>query len=136
MAALSFSRNNDGDIITADPRGRGNGDLDMTCHRMMAILEAIQEETAEDVNLMGVRTFLAAALENGGTVTEIARRLNQSRSTTSRHLLDFGPQTRIREPGYQLLEGEGDPMDRRIRCYRLTAKGKDLLARLGSYLAK
>ncbi|MFC3214603.1 helix-turn-helix domain-containing protein [Novosphingobium panipatense] len=71
-----------------------------------------------------VEAFLKVAQNEGVTLTELADKLGTNVSTASRQLLDLGERNRKREPGYQLVTREPDPMNLRTNRYSLTPKGR------------
>ena len=77
-----------------------------------------------------VQAFLAVALHEGMTLTDIAEKLDTNMSTASRQLLDLGERNRKLEPGYQLVDRNVDAMNLRINRYTLTPKGKLLAKQL------
>ena len=77
-----------------------------------------------------VQAFLAVALTEGHTLTEIAEVLGTNISTASRQLLDLGERNRRMEPGYQLVESRADPMNLRTNRYTLSPKGRMLAKEL------
>lgn len=81
-----------------------------------------------------VQTFLAVALQEGQSTTELADRLNTNVSTASRHLLDLADRNRKMEEGYKLIHREQDPMNLRVNRYTLTPKGRLLASQLADIL--
>jgi len=80
--------------------------------------------------LQYVTAFLLVALKEGQTVAELAGRAGISASVMARHLAHLGQKNRYREDGYDLVESELDPMDRRTKRQRLSAKGQRLVGQL------
>jgi DNA-binding MarR family transcriptional regulator len=80
--------------------------------------------------LQYITAFLLVALKEGQTVTELADRAGISPSLMTRHLADLGQMNRYHKDGYDLVESELDPMDRRTKRQRLTAKGQRLVGHL------
>jgi DNA-binding MarR family transcriptional regulator len=81
-----------------------------------------------------IQAFLAVALHEGQTLTEIADSLGANLSTASRQLLDLGDRNRKREPGYGLVEVVADPMNLRINRYSLTPKGKLIIREINQII--
>lgn len=77
-----------------------------------------------------LQTFMAVAMNEGKSLTEIAEVVSANLSTASRHLLELGDRNRRMEPGYGLVARNPDPMNLRQNAYSLTAKGKLLLANI------
>lgn len=75
-----------------------------------------------------VQAFLLVAEKEGLSVNEYAKKANLPPTTMSRHLLDMGERTRNYEAGAGLIEGADNLMNLREKQYRLTPKGRALLA--------
>jgi DNA-binding MarR family transcriptional regulator len=86
--------------------------------------------------LQYITAFLLVALKEGQTVTELARGAGTSQSLMTRHLADLSQSNRHHKDGYDLIEGSTDPMDRRAKRQRLTAKGQRLVGHLLGALAR
>lgn len=84
----------------------------------------------ETASVAQVQTFLYVAINEGCSLTDIARETGWSQSTLSRHLLDLGPVFRDKTPGYQLIQIERDISNLRTNVYTLTAKGKLLMRKI------
>lgn len=86
----------------------------------------MQVRAATDPNITSnlVQTFIAVAMHEGESLTEIAASMGAKMSTVSRHLLDLGERNRKMEAGYQLVDRRQDPMNLRVNIYTLTPKGK------------
>lgn len=95
-----------------------------------------QARTAIDplVSTQLMQAFLAVALNEGKTLTEIAEQLGSNLSTASRQLLDLGDRNRKLEPGYMLVDRKVDPMNLRVNRYTLTPKGKLLYQELAQIM--
>ena len=74
-----------------------------------------------------LQTFMAVAMNEGKSLTEIADLVSANMSTASRHLLELGERNRRLEPGYNLVARTPDPMNLRQNAYTLTPKGKLLV---------
>lgn len=74
-----------------------------------------------------LQTFMAVAMNEGKSLTEIADIVSANLSTASRHLLELGDRNRRMEPGYGLVARTPDPMNLRQNSYSLTPKGRLLL---------
>jgi len=71
-----------------------------------------------------IQAFVAVAMNEGKTTTEISHILGTNLSTASRQLLDLGDRNRKMEPGYGLVDRRTDPMNLRSNNYFLTPRGK------------
>lgn len=74
--------------------------------------------------------ILAAAGEDGLSLTELSRRANITLATASRYIGNLGKINRFREEGFNLVEAFEDPMERRKKIIRLTGKGRALINRI------
>jgi DNA-binding MarR family transcriptional regulator len=63
-------------------------------------------------------------------MAEIAEELGLSQSTVSRNVAYLGDWNRHKTKGHQMVEAFEDPMERRRKLVRLTAKGKRFIAEL------
>lgn len=102
--------------------------------RFQRALLAFQRITHFTASLQLLVTFLEVASEEGRTQVELARALELVDSTTSRQLIDLGPFDRKKAPGFQLVDGQMDPMDMRIKRYVLTPRGRATAAVLHAIL--
>lgn len=84
----------------------------------------------ETASVAQVQTFLYVAINEGCSLTDIAKATGWSQSTLSRHLLDLGPVFRDKTPGYQLIQSERDITNLRTNVYTLTPKGHTLLRKV------
>jgi DNA-binding MarR family transcriptional regulator len=75
-----------------------------------------------------VQAFFLVAEKEDQSVTEYARRGGLSPTTMSRNLIDMGERDRNHEEGAGLVESHTNIMNRRESLYRLTPKGRALLA--------
>jgi DNA-binding MarR family transcriptional regulator len=75
-----------------------------------------------------VQAFFLVAEKEGLAVTEYAKRGELSPVTMSRNLIDMGERDRNHEEGPGLVESHENIMNRRETCYRLSPKGRALLA--------
>ena len=82
-----------------------------------------------------VSTFILVATEEHLNVSTYAQRAGISQSLMTRHLYDLGEVNRYREEGFGLVEGYEDPMDRRNRLMRLSAKGRGVAWQMTQALA-
>ena len=63
-------------------------------------------------------------------MAEIAEELGLSQSTVSRNVAYLGDWNRHKTKGHQMVEAFEDPMERRRKLVRLTAKGKRFITEL------
>jgi DNA-binding MarR family transcriptional regulator/DNA-binding XRE family transcriptional regulator len=75
-----------------------------------------------------IQAFLLVAEQENLPVGEYAKRAGIPMTTMSRNLLDLGERDRNYEEGACLVEGRDNPMNRREKLYRLTPRGRELLA--------
>jgi DNA-binding MarR family transcriptional regulator len=96
---------------------------------LITALETFRE-LRRDMPLQYVYSFLLVAEEEGLGVNEYAKKAGVSSSVMSRHLLDIGEEDRNHNPGFMLVEGRPDRMDRRNRLITLTDKGRAIARRI------
>jgi len=103
-------------------------DKDLSAARKVDLLLR-QFRTSIDPNIPAqmLQTFMAVAMNEGKSLTEIAKFVGSSISTASRHALELGARNRRMEPGYGLVARTTNPMNLRQNAYTLTPKGKLLL---------
>jgi DNA-binding MarR family transcriptional regulator len=89
-------------------------------------LKAVRMATDPTIPSQVVQAFIAVALNEGKSLTEIAEAMGARISTASRQLLDLGDRNRRMEPGYHLIDRRQDPMNLRVNIYTLTPKGRML----------
>ena len=75
-----------------------------------------------------VQAFFLVAEKEGLPVSEYAKRGGLSATTMSRNLIDMGERDRNHEEGPGLVESHENIMNRRETLYRLSPKGRALLA--------
>ena len=75
-----------------------------------------------------VQAFFLVAEKEGLAITEYGKRAGMSLTTMSRNLIDLGERDRKHEEGPGLVESHENIMNRRETLYRLTPKGRALLA--------
>jgi DNA-binding MarR family transcriptional regulator len=84
-----------------------------------------------------IQAFLAVARHENESVDYYAKICGCSSGAMSRRLSELGDvSSRNRKPGYGLLENPFNPMDRRLRMVRLSAKGKALVAQIAAVMNK
>jgi DNA-binding MarR family transcriptional regulator len=85
-----------------------------------------------------VDVFVQVMALDRPTSQEIAEAVGASRSTASRHTQELADRPRkvirdgkpVIEPGHGLIEGHEDPLNRAMKRFRLTPKGRELANRL------
>ena len=82
------------------------------------------------VTARNIQAFLLVAQKESQSVSGYAKQAGISLSTMSRILLDLGERDRNFDDGLGLIEGFENPENRREKLYRLTYKGRALLARV------
>ena len=75
-----------------------------------------------------IQAFLYVCQDEDKSVVEYAKRAGMSPTTMGRNLLDLGDRDRKGEEGAGLVEGFDNLLNRREKSYRLTPKGRALLA--------
>lgn len=82
-------------------------------------------QISSDMPLQQAHCFLLIAeTEDGLSLSDLAKKANIGLATASRYVAALGKLNRHREEGLQLIEAFEDPMERRKKIIRLTAKGK------------
>lgn len=74
--------------------------------------------------------LLIAQAEEGTSLTDLAKKAGIGLATASRYVSALGKQNRHRQEGLLLVESFEDPMERRKKIIRLTAKGRTALNKL------
>jgi DNA-binding MarR family transcriptional regulator len=67
------------------------------------------------------------ALNEGASLSDLAKKIDAKNSTISRHLLDLGERNRKMEPGLKLVEYRQSPLELRRHEYALTSKGGSVI---------
>lgn len=76
------------------------------------------------------QSLLLVAMNEGASLRDLQTKTQWSMSTMSRHLLDLGDRNRRMEPGLDMVVMRQSPMNMRTNEYRLSKKGRELLARV------
>lgn len=74
--------------------------------------------------------FIVAQSEEAMSLSDIAKKVGIGMGTASRYISALGKINRHREEGLQLIESFEDPMERRKKIIRLTAKGKTVIRKI------
>lgn len=98
--------------------------------RVDRLLSQFRSSIDPNIPAQMLQTFMAVAMNEGKSLTQIAELVSANISTVSRHLLELGERNRRMEPGYNLVERRTDPMNLRQNAYSLSAKGKLLLSHI------
>jgi DNA-binding MarR family transcriptional regulator len=86
---------------------------------------------------MGIQTysiFLQIALEEGIGVMELTKRLDVSGASASRNVLLLSKERTSKRKGYNLVQTDYDPQERRRKMCSLTAPGRKLLTKLSQLI--
>ena len=98
--------------------------------KVQEVIRLFQQENP-NMPAQVMNVFFAVALNEGKSMRELMAIAGvDSQSTMSRHLLDLGERNRRKEPGYQLVKAELDPMELRKKQYTLTKKGRWMIDRV------
>tara|TARA_B110000037_G_C17108058_1_gene500679 strand:+ start:404 stop:751 length:348 start_codon:yes stop_codon:yes gene_type:complete len=105
--------------------------------KLKQTLQAVHKELG-DMPLMQLTVLLAAAeadlyKENTDSKT-IAKDLNISASSTSRHLSQYTDWTWLKRPGVEFVEQRKDRVDGRRRFIHITNKGNKFIAKITKLL--
>ena len=98
--------------------------------RLRRVLRPVADATSITASAATLEVLMAVASNEDTPVLEIARKLEAPATTVSRQLLDLWIKARDRYPGFGLVEPVADPLDMRIKRYRLTIKGKALMTKV------
>ena len=95
-----------------------------SCLRFLSRVQKIDGE----MPLQQLMTLLVVAdATDGLSLTEVANKVGVGLATASRYVGSLGKINRKKEEGLQFLESFEDPMERRKKIIRLTAKGKSAI---------
>ena len=72
------------------------------------------------------QTFIAVALQPGITMKELSERVGISQASCSRNVAALSRVHRLNKAGMDLVVAAEDPMERRRKVVKLTAKGQRL----------
>lgn len=89
----------------------------------LRILEEFRKVEPE-MPMQMAAAFLIVALEEGITMKRLGERLGISQSSCSRNIAALSKVHRLNKQGYDLVVAEEDPLERRRKIVKLTAKGK------------
>lgn len=84
-------------------------------------------EISPHMPISEAQMFIAVALNEGASLTELSEALDLKKSSASRYLLNLSDRTRAGENGYGVVSRETDPQELRKNMYALTAKGRSIL---------
>ena len=96
----------------------------MPLNEALRLIQAIREIDSE-MPLQQIHCLLLIAKEQEGmSLSDLAKKAGIGLATASRYVAALGKINRHREEGLKLIESFEDPMERRKKIIRLTAKGK------------
>lgn len=104
--------------------------LDRTVLRIIFEAMEVFGEVHSAMPVAQVKMFIAVALNEGLSQTELAEITGLKKSTASRYLLDLSDRTRAGGEGFGLVQRETDPAELRKNMYALSPKGRTLVKRL------
>jgi DNA-binding MarR family transcriptional regulator len=114
-------------VRKATDNPRRNAEQTAVIHSMLAGLDPFFR-LRPTIPARCVQAFFLVAEKEGLAINEYAKRGDLSALTMSRNLIDMGERDRNHEEGPGLVEGHENIMNRRETLYRLTPKGRALLA--------
>jgi len=97
-----------------------------TFRRSLGLFQALRQDIPASV----IEAFITVARDPGKTMVEYAKVLGTGPSTMSRQLRDLTERDRFGNPGYMLLEAQGNAVDTRQKNYLVTQKGARLVDQL------
>jgi len=101
--------------------------LEKECEHILKIIERFREIDSE-MQAQSIAVILKVAKHPVPIkMADIAEELGLSQSTVSRNVAYLGDWNRHKTKGHGMLEAYEDPMERRRKLVRLTAKGKRFL---------
>lgn len=102
----------------------------VSVHKALQVLEVFRA-IDPDMPMGTAVSFLMIANgetdEGGLSVTELSKQGDFALSSASRYVQNLGEMDRHRRPGHDLVSDRVDPMERRRKVLKLTAKGKRVL---------
>lgn len=102
----------------------------MTAEEAIRLLSGISAVDPEMPLGQAKCLFIIAQFDEGLSLTDIAKKAGIGLATASRNIAALGKINRKREPGLSLIESFEDPMERRKKIIRLTAKGRTTIKRI------
>ncbi len=110
--------------------------LGIRCELFLKIIERFREIDSE-MQAQSIAVILKVAKHPVPIkMAEIAEELGLSQSTVSRNVAYLGDWNRHKTKGHGMLEAYEDPMERRRKLVRLTAKGKRFLSGVADIFAQ
>lgn len=104
-------------------------------HKILTILEEFRKLDPE-MQLQMAATFTLVAMRPGITMKDMAEILGISQASCSRNVAALSKWHRLNKPGHDLVYSEEDPIERRRKIVKLTAKGKRVAETLSSLCTK
>ncbi len=83
-----------------------------------------QLDPALQLSQMLILLEVAKAGNTGTSLSEVSKNLDMGLANASRNVAILGKVNRARKEGFQLIESNEHPMDRRLKILSLTFKGK------------
>lgn len=99
----------------------------MTSQEALRLLTGISAIDSEMPLGQAKCLFIVSQVEEGMSLSDVARKAGIGLATASRYIGALGKINRKKEDGLQLVESFEDPMERRKKIIRLTAKGKRVI---------
>ncbi|QBE66862.1 MarR family winged helix-turn-helix transcriptional regulator [Pseudoduganella lutea] len=96
---------------------------------LMAVLETFRK-LDPDMNMPMAMSFLVIAQNDGISVKEVAEKVDMGMASVSRYVALFGKPGTGEKKGLGLVVSVEDPMERRRKTISLTAKGREVIAKL------
>ena len=93
------------------------------------VLEVFRS-TRDTMPVQLAQSLLLVAMNEGASLRDLQTKTQWSMSTMSRHLMDLGQRDRRMEPGLDMVVMRQNPMNMRSNEYRLSKKGREVLARV------
>ena len=100
---------------------------DDTARMLLACIEHFREQYGPDLPIQRLSVLLTVATNPQIQQLDIAKIVNASESSVSRHVMDMTYLTRSQEPGPELLVQRQDPAFRRRNLVDLGPKGQNLI---------
>ncbi|KXK68010.1 MarR family transcriptional regulator [Pseudomonas monteilii] len=110
----------------------------MTLNALAVIEEVLKRfrDYDQEMQMQTAQTFIAVAMQPGITMKELSEKVGISQASCSRNVSALSRIHRLNKPGMDLVVAAEDPMERRRKVVRLTAKGQRLAETLSQVLVK
>lgn len=105
---------------------------------MWKLYRAIEEMRKIDPEMQAhtINIFIVVCMNPGITMKDLGQQLGVSQATMSRNIAALGKVHRLNRPGYDLVEAQEDPAERRRKIVHLTPKGKRVQESLQEIMAE